>query len=158
MVKRRGFTLAEIMVVTAITGILLAIASPGLRHAQIKAREAKLKADLKAIRDAMEQFNNDTGTYPGTPAALSQTTPVGSGWRTTAGGGMTLVPIPPGSWRGPYLKAVPTPDPMFTGSPAGFVHSPHGWVYDSGVGTLQQNWLQAPSTAISTEGTPYNTW
>lgn len=154
---KRGFTLAEIMVVTSITGILLAIATPGLQRAQLKAREAKAKADLKMIRDAMEMAQNDTGLYPH-PFQLDDATPSGAGYPNIEPWRGPAAAFTPATWRGPYLKRVPTVDPMFMHNHGGGWTDPEtGWIFDSySIPGLPA--VRLPSANVSTEGTPYNTW
>lgn len=59
-----GFTLIELLIVVAIIGILAAIAVPNFLNAQLKARVARCKADLKAIGVGMEQYFIDHNDYP----------------------------------------------------------------------------------------------
>ncbi len=61
--KRKGFTLIELLIVVAIIGILAAIAVPNFLNAQLRAKIARCKSDLKALSMAEEQYFLDNNTY-----------------------------------------------------------------------------------------------
>lgn len=62
--NQKGFTLLELLVVISIIGILIAIGSAAFSTAQKKGRDARRRADIKALQDGFEQFyaEND-GSY-----------------------------------------------------------------------------------------------
>lgn len=62
--SRRGSTLIELLIVTAIILILIAIALPNCLEAQIRARVAAEKADQRTVGTAMESYFLDWGMYP----------------------------------------------------------------------------------------------
>jgi len=62
--KKRGFTLVELMVVMAIIALLLALALPHYFNHLENARETVLKHDLTVMRDAIDKFHGDRGRYP----------------------------------------------------------------------------------------------
>ena len=67
MVKFRqssGFTLIELLVVMAIIATLLSIVSPRYFNSIDKAKETVLRQDLAIMRDAIDKFSSDMGTYP----------------------------------------------------------------------------------------------
>ena len=63
-VRRRGFTLLELIIVIAIIGILASIAVPNYMQTPVRAREAVLKTNLRTIREVIDQFHADKGGYP----------------------------------------------------------------------------------------------
>jgi general secretion pathway protein G len=59
-----GFTLIELLVVMAIIATLLSIAVPRYIGSTDDAREATLKSDLRTLREAIDHYHADRGSYP----------------------------------------------------------------------------------------------
>lgn len=77
-ILKQGFTLLELLIVIAIIGILVTIATASYSSAQNKSRDARRRADVKAISNAFEQFYADNnGTYPSSCSVSSTYLPAG---------------------------------------------------------------------------------
>jgi prepilin-type N-terminal cleavage/methylation domain-containing protein len=61
---RRAFTLVELLVVIAIIGLLSSVAVVGMNSARVASRDAKRKADLYQISQAIELYNDINGSLP----------------------------------------------------------------------------------------------
>ncbi len=61
---RAGFTLIELLVVMAIIATLSSIAAPRYFNSLEKSREVAMRSNLKAMREAIDQFYQDTGRWP----------------------------------------------------------------------------------------------
>jgi general secretion pathway protein G len=63
-VTRRGFTIIELLVVLAAIALLLGIVAPRYLQHVDRAREAALRSNLAALRDALDRFHADRGRWP----------------------------------------------------------------------------------------------
>jgi len=62
---RKGFTLLELLIVISIIGVLTAFSLASYITAQKKTRDSRRIGELKAIQQALEQYNADNnGIYP----------------------------------------------------------------------------------------------
>lgn len=80
----RGFTLIELLVVLVILGLLAAIVVPMFTRQPEKARVQAAKTQIQMLGTALDLYNADVGSYPGSLEEL-----------ITSGAD---------NWGGPYLK------------------------------------------------------
>jgi general secretion pathway protein G len=127
--RKRGFTLLELMIVLTIIGILVGISIPMYRSVILRTKEAVLKDNLRTLRNLIDQYTADKKKAP---QALQDLVDAG------------------------YLREIPE-DPI--------TESRDTWevVFDTSVSSPDQTEsgivdLHSGSSAISSEGTPYNTW
>jgi prepilin-type N-terminal cleavage/methylation domain-containing protein len=97
MLRRRGFTLIEILIVIVILGVLAAIAIPKYSQAKAKAYFTVMRTDLRNVMTAQEAYQQLSGTYyagpipvPGTDLTASAGVTItlsdvtATGWAATA--------------------------------------------------------------------------
>jgi len=113
MLKRRSFTLIELMVVVAVIGILAAMLVPGVSNLIEKARIARAESELKNFQTACAAVYADVGYYP---------RDVGP---NTDPGLVSIARVPASlrsNWNGPYLRRWPL-------NPWGGRYDYQGWNY-----------------------------
>lgn len=98
--SEQGFTLAELLVVLVIIGLLTTLVVINVLPMQDRARVQKARADLATIEQALELYRLDTGRYPATGEGL-QALGVGG----TAGPLLKSLPADP--WGKPYQYQAP---------------------------------------------------
>jgi prepilin-type N-terminal cleavage/methylation domain-containing protein len=64
MLRKRAFTLIELLIVVAIIAILAAIAIPNFLEAQVRAKVSRVKADIRTQVTAVEAYYVDHNKYP----------------------------------------------------------------------------------------------
>lgn len=69
--SRNGFSLIELLVVTTIIGVLLAMVIVSFQKANQNARDARRKADLAELRGELESYRLEKGFYPATDVGLA---------------------------------------------------------------------------------------
>lgn len=66
-----GFSMLELLLYSAIVGILVSIAVPKYNNAVALANTAKVQADLQSINTAIAMYQAENGNYPSTLSDLS---------------------------------------------------------------------------------------
>jgi general secretion pathway protein G len=138
--RTRGFTLVELLIVIIIIAVLAAVVVPKFANSSLRSREAALRSDLKVMRNAIDLFKSDTGSFPAQLSDLTLETAPANG--KDSGGNNKAINA--SDFKGPYLEEIKK-DPISGGSYTYSVTSPT-------VGKVK-----APAgTAI--DGTDYSTW
>ena len=68
--KKPGFTILDVVVVVIVVGFFAVLIIPGLISGPSRARDASRKSDLRVIKASLENYYNETGTYPTKLAGL----------------------------------------------------------------------------------------
>jgi len=63
-VKKRGFTLVELLVVVAIIGLLSGMVVISIKNVKAKARDSQRVSDMNTIVTALNMYHNDSNFYP----------------------------------------------------------------------------------------------
>jgi type IV pilus assembly protein PilA len=103
----QGFTLAELLTVVAIIGILSAVATPSFRKYQAKSRITEAKMSLAAAYTAETDTYNSYATYAGCLGALGITlAPAANRYYGIGFGTLTTGLDGSAAWGSQYLRTV----------------------------------------------------
>ena len=90
--RKRGFTLVEIMIVVAIIALLAAIAIPNLLQARRTANDAAAQANIRTLSTAAETYSAaNSGVYPASVVLLTGYAASTGQFCADAAGGLTLL-------------------------------------------------------------------
>lgn len=95
-IRRRGFTLLELLVVIVILGLLAAYVAPRYFSQIGKSEAGVARAQIEAFEKALDTFRIDVGRYPTTEEGLAV---------------LNNRPSDTPKWNGPYLKKSVPLDP-----------------------------------------------
>lgn len=98
-----GFTLVELLVVLVVLAVVAAVVLPKFADSRGRANEAKLRSDLRLLRDAVDRHCNDTGVWPRSLRDLTAVTAPARGIDSNG----APAPIAASDWHGPYIDSVP---------------------------------------------------
>ena len=96
MLKRKGFTLLELLVVIVIIGLLAGYVAPRYFSQVGKSEIQVARAQIEGIEKALDQYRLDTRHYPSADQGLDA---------------LVARPADEPGWAGPYLKKAVPPDP-----------------------------------------------
>jgi prepilin-type N-terminal cleavage/methylation domain-containing protein len=163
--KKKGFTLVELIIVVTILGIMAAIVIPTFQGNVATAKESASKSNLMATRTQIELYKLQHNAYPpgyvngaGTDTATLVLQFTGT---TTVTGIVSPSTVPSDPFLyGPYLKKIPK-NPFNNLSSIAYVAeatafsaavdgTSSGWLYKKETGEIVMNW-----TGTDGEGVAY---
>jgi general secretion pathway protein G len=96
LLKQRGFTLLELLVVMVIIGLLAGLVGPRYFAQVGKSQTKAARVQIEALEQALEQYRIDVGHFPTVADGLAA---------------LTVAPAGEAAWAGPYLKKAVPKDP-----------------------------------------------
>jgi general secretion pathway protein G len=124
LIRRKAFTLVEMVVVVLIMGIIAAVAMPRMTANAQTAKTNSAKQSLATIRNAIEMYKADNGSNPADAATLATVL------KPYLKGPFPAAPI--GANAGSAAVAVGT-------DPAAVVTGGAGWAYTASTGDFYLN-------------------
>jgi general secretion pathway protein G len=97
-ILKKGFTLIELLVVIAIIAILISVGSVSYTRSLKLSRDSRRKTDLEQLRQALETYRSETGTYPTSATFSTDLVP----------NYITSIPADPKSYLYPYNRLTAT--------------------------------------------------
>ncbi|MHC4120935.1 MAG: type II secretion system protein [Planctomycetota bacterium] len=162
--KRKGFTLIELIIVVAILGIMAAIVLPTFQGNVAQAKESASKTNLATMRTQIELYQlHHNGFPPGyidgaaAPVTMVELQLIGT---TAIGGQASVSTIPADPYLyGPYLKKIPQNSynklstiayvAAATEFSAAVDGTSSGWLYKKETGEIALNWTGTDSEGVA---------
>lgn len=163
--RKKGFTLVEMIIVVAILGIMAAIVIPKFQGNMVQAKDSASMTNLATMRTQIELYALQHNGYP--PGYIDGVGTTIANMELQLTGTSTLTGLPSTSTvpaapfvHGPYLKKIPK-NPFNSLSTIAYVPeatvfstvvdgTSSGWLYKKETGEIVLNW-----TGSDTSGTPY---
>jgi prepilin-type N-terminal cleavage/methylation domain-containing protein len=147
--KKKAFTLVELIIVVTILGILASLVIPTFQGHVVQAKEAAAKDNLKVIRTQIEVYKMQHNGVPpgyisgsGAPSALLALQFTAT---TTDDGAVSTSTIPAGAYvNGPYIKKIPE-NPFNKLSTINYVTD--GTAFSTAADGTSSGWLYKKETA-----------
>jgi general secretion pathway protein G len=107
-VRRRGFTLVEVLLVLVILVVIASLAVTAYGPIQRRANINAAKVQIGAFETPLETYRLDVGDFPSTDEGLEALREMPSGGDETKWSGPYLgKPVPPDPWGQPYQYEYP---------------------------------------------------
>ena len=111
--RKAGYSLMEILIVLAIIGLLVALVGPELMKTFGGAQTKSATAQVKTIKEALNQMNIDIGRYPTDAEGLGLLTQALDGDVANWNGPYLSGGVPLDPWKKPYVyKLSETGEPI----------------------------------------------
>jgi general secretion pathway protein G len=141
-IRRKGFSLIELVIVVVIIGIIAAIAIPRLSRGAAGAADSALSGNLTVLRNAIDLYATEHGgVYPALATFDSQLT------QFTDSSGATATSKDATHIYGPYLRKIPTlpvgpagsknTTTMVDGSSGNPANGTGAWFYNATTGDIR---------------------
>jgi general secretion pathway protein G len=149
-IRRRGFSLIELVIVIVIIGIIGAIAVPRMSRAATGAADSSLTADLNVLRTAIDLYQAEHGgSYPSFANFVTQlTTFTDDQGNTNAARDTTYI-------FGPYIREIPAikvGPAKGSNTVSNTAEDGSAWFYNESTGEIRANYA---NTVVDARGTPY---
>lgn len=147
----RAFSLLELVIVVAIIAIIAAIGIPRMSRGTRGAGDSALSGNLAVLRNAIDLYKVEHGSYPSADTFADQVTKYTDGTGTTSSDTQTTT-----CYFGPYVRKIPSLPVGAKKGNTGIADKDGdgvGWLYNATTGEIKANCID---TELDDAGKQYN--